>query len=129
MKFLLDNNLPPKLVRESEALASPDHEVVHFRDRFAPETEDSAWMSELESDVVIVSGDLRIGKNPHEVQAWKESGHTIFFLKSGWAELPFEKQTRKLVKCLPEMATAAAQADPGASFEVSKTGKLIHTRP
>jgi len=42
-----------------------------------------------EEDWVIVSGDLRIRKNPHEIAAWRSAGHTIFFLKPGWINLPF----------------------------------------
>lgn len=124
MKFLFDNNLPPKLARELNALVSPDHEVVHLRERFAPNTEDSVWMGELDADLVIVTGDVRVGKNPHEVRAWKETGHTIFFLKSGWADMAFEEQVRKFTKCFPEMAKAAAQAEPGAAFVVTTKGKI-----
>jgi hypothetical protein len=32
---------------------------------------------------------VRISRNPHEVRAWKEAGHTIFFLKPGWTDLTF----------------------------------------
>jgi hypothetical protein len=43
-----------------------------------------------ESGWVILSGDVAIGRNPHEVEAWKAAGHTIFFLKAGWTNIaPF----------------------------------------
>lgn len=64
-------------------LVAPEHQVVHLKDRFAANTLDETWMSALarETDWVIVSADLRIRKNPHEVEAWKAAGHTTFFLK------------------------------------------------
>jgi hypothetical protein len=31
-----------------------------------------------QEDWIIVTADVRIGKNPHEIAAWKEAGHTIF---------------------------------------------------
>jgi hypothetical protein len=124
VKFIFDNNLAPKLAHELNASVSPDNEVLHFRDRFDPNTEDSVWMGKLGGDVVIVTGDVRVGKNPHEVQAWKESGHTILFLKSGWAELPFKEQLRNFNKCLPELAKAATEAQPGACFVVTTKGKI-----
>jgi P-type Cu+ transporter len=38
------------------------------------------------SDLIVIGNALRLlrwrnGKNPHEIAAWKEAGHTIFFLK------------------------------------------------
>ncbi len=72
MRFFLDNNLPPKLAKSLNALVEPDHQIVHLKDRFAANTTDETWMSALasESDWIIISGDIRISKNPHEVEAW-----------------------------------------------------------
>jgi hypothetical protein len=42
---------------------------------------------------------MRISKNPHEVAAWREAGHTTFFLKAGWTSLSFWEQAQKFVKC------------------------------
>ncbi|MEY2572682.1 MAG: hypothetical protein QOJ87_895 [Verrucomicrobiota bacterium] len=83
MRFFFDNNLSTKLAKSVHVLVAPEHQVVHLKDRFAANTLDETWMSALarETDWVIVSADLRIRKNPHEVEAWKAAGHTTFFLK------------------------------------------------
>ena len=91
MRFFFDNNLPPKLAKSLHVLLEPDHQVVHLKDKFAANTPDEIWMTELakEQNWVIVSGDLQIRKNPHEAQAWRVAGHTTFFLKPGWINLQF----------------------------------------
>ena len=91
MKFFFDNNLAAKLAHGINQMVEPDHRVVHLRDKFAPNAEDVVWMHALaaEEDWVIITADVRISRNPHEVRAWKEAGHTMFFLKPGWTDLTF----------------------------------------
>jgi hypothetical protein len=77
-------------------------------------------MQELadESGWVIPSGDVAIGRNPrnpHEVEAWKAAGHTIFFLKAGWTNIDFWQQVQKLARCFPDILDQAHRANPGAS--------------
>lgn len=126
MRFFFDNNLPPKLAKSLHVLVEPDHQVVHLKDRFAANTTDETWMAALakEQDWIIISGDLQIKKNPHEVQAWRAAGHTIFFLKAGWINLPFWMQAWKFVKCFPEIVLAADRAKKGLFFSVSTQGKI-----
>lgn len=126
MRFFFDNNLPPKLAKSLHVLVEPDHQVVHLKDRFAANATDETWMIELakEEDWVIVSGDLRIRKNLHEVAAWRSAGHTTFFLKSGWINLPFWTQMWKFVKCFPDILATAEKAKSGAAFYVSTSGKI-----
>jgi hypothetical protein len=97
VRFFFDNNLSPKLAKSLHLLVEPDHQIVHLKDRFAANTPDETWMTELakERGWIIVSGDLRIKKNPHEVQAWRSAGHTTFFLKSGWINLPLWTRQRR----------------------------------
>ncbi len=77
-----------------------------------------------EEEWVIVSGDLRIRKNPHEVAAWSEAGHTTFFLKPGWINLGFWEQAQKFVKCFPDMLDTSARAKRGTAHYVSVNGKI-----
>ena len=100
MKFFFDNNLPARLAKALNALAEPDHSVVHLKDRFSANTADEVWLSQLgsEEDWVIISGDQRILKNPHELKAWKAARHTTFFLKKAWMALGFWDQAQKMVK-------------------------------
>jgi len=126
VRFFFDNNLPPKLAKSLHVLVEPHHRVVHLKAKFAANATDEAWMLDLakEQDWVIVSGDLRIRKNPHEIAAWRSAGHTIFFLKPGWINLPFWTQMWKFVKCFPEVLRTAERAKKGSSFYVSVTGKI-----
>jgi hypothetical protein len=91
VRFFFDNNLPPKLAKSLHVLVEPHHQVVHLKQKFAANATDETWMLDLakEEDWVIISGDLRIRKNPHEIAAWRSAGHTTFFLKPGWINLPF----------------------------------------
>jgi PIN like domain len=103
VRFFIDNNLSTKLAKSLHFLVEPDHQVVHLKDRFAANTPDETWMAVLagEPDWIIISGDLRIRKNPHEIHAWKAAGHTTFFLKAGWINLPFWNPDLEVREMLP----------------------------
>jgi PIN like domain len=126
LRFFLDNNLAPKLARGFHQFVLGEDEVVHLRDRFRQDTPDVEWMRALagESHWVIVSGDVAIGRNPHEVEAWKSAGHVIFFLKAGWTNIQFWPQVQKLARCFPDIIVLARRAKPGDSFVVSVNGKI-----
>jgi hypothetical protein len=127
VRFFFDNNLAPKLAKSLNALVEPEHQVVHLKDRFAANTADETWMSQLarEPDWIIISGDIRISRNPHEVEAWRNAGHTTFFLKPGWTNYQFWIQAYKFVKCFPDVIAAAQSARRGTFFTVSTNGKII----
>jgi hypothetical protein len=126
VKFFFDNNLAPKIAKGLNGFVSPDHEVIHLKDQFSADTRDIDWMKALagEKDLIIITGDVRIGKNPQEVRAWKQAGHTIFFLKQGWIGLEFWVQAQKFVKCFPSIIAKAKSAQRGSSFMVSVNGKI-----
>ncbi len=73
---------------------------------------------------IIITADVRIGKNPHEIAAWKQAGHTIFFLKPGWTDMRFWDQAQKFTKCFPQIIEKAKTAKCGSSFIVSVNGKI-----
>jgi len=87
---------------------------------------DAEWMKKLgqEENWIVVTADTHIARNPHEIAAWKEAGHTIFFLKSGWLKLPFWDQAQKFVKCFPQIIEKSGKAKRGDSFIVSVNGKI-----
>jgi hypothetical protein len=126
LRFFFDNNLPPKLAKSLDLLVQPEHQVFHLKDRFPPNSPDELWIMALarEKHWVIISGDLRIRKNPHVMQAWKSAGHTVFFLKPGWINLPLWTQTWKFVKCFPDILAAAEKARSGSEFFVATNGKI-----
>ena len=126
MKFFFDNNLAIKIAHGLDQMVSPQHRVVHLRDEFLPNVEDAVWMKALarEEDSVIVTADVAISRNPHEVKAWKEAGHTVFFLKPGWTDLTFWEQANKFTKCFPEIIECAMRSECGATFSVRVNGKI-----
>jgi predicted nuclease of predicted toxin-antitoxin system len=126
VKFFFDNNLAPKLAHALNQMVEPEHRVIHLKDNFPANVEDAVWMRALakEPGWVIVTADIRIGRNPYEVQAWRQSGHTIFFLKPGWVNLPFWEQANKLTKCFPALIKEAERAEPGSAFIVTVNGKI-----
>lgn len=126
MDFFFDNNLAPKLAHGLNQMVEPEHHVSHLRDKFPPNVEDTIWMHELarEAEWVIITADVRISRNPHEIQAWKQAGHTVFFLKPGWTDLLFWKQANKFTKCFPRLIEEAERAERGTAFMVSVNGKI-----
>jgi hypothetical protein len=124
--FFFDNNLAPKLAHGLNEMVQPDYQVEHLTDRFEGNTEDATWMEALanRSDIVIVTADVRIRRNPHEVKAWQQAGHTIFFLKPGWTDLRFWEQANKFTKCFPDLIKEAERAERGSAFIVSVNGKI-----
>ncbi|MDZ4803000.1 MAG: hypothetical protein SGI92_32985 [Bryobacteraceae bacterium] len=126
MKFFFDNNLSPKLARSLDVLVEPEHRVTHLKECFAANTPDTVWMGALagEAGWVIVSGDLQIRKNPHEIKAWQEAGHTTFFLKKGWIDLTRWDQVWKFAKVFPELIATAERARQGSAFFITPNGKI-----
>lgn len=126
MKFFFDNNLAPKIAKGLNGFVSPDHKVIHLKEQFPANTDDVDWMRKLaqEEDLIIVTADVRIGKNPQEIEAWKQAGHTIFFLKPGWTDMVFWVQAQKFTKCFPSIIEKARLAERDSSFIVSVNGKI-----
>lgn len=127
MKFFFDNNLAPKIARGLNEFVSPDHQVVHLKERFKADTDDATWMKELagEQGWIIVTADIRIGKNPHKIEAWRQAGHTILFLKPVWFEMSFWDQAQEFLKRFPEVIRKAERAPRGSTFVVSVNGPPI----
>lgn len=126
MKFFVDNNIALKLARGFHQFLAGQHEFVHLRERFAPSTPDVVWMNALagEPDWVILSGDVAISRNPLEIEAWREAGHVIFFLKPGWTQVPFWTQVEKLAQRFPKIERLASTARRGQSFLVGLRGEI-----
>ena len=80
MKFFFDNNLAIKLAHGLDQMVSPNHRVVHLRDEFLPNVEDAVWMNALakEEDLVIITADAAISRNPHEVKLERSRTHSVF---------------------------------------------------
>ncbi len=126
MRFFLDNNLSPRVARALHCLVEPKHSVAHLKDQFAPDTKDVDWMNALavQPGWVILSADVAISRNPHEVEAWKRAGHPIFFLKNAWSQQPFWEQASRLFHLFPDILKRAERARPGEAFMVPFKGKI-----
>ncbi len=126
MKFFFDNNLAVKIAHGLDQMVRPEHRVVHLRAEFLPNVEDAVWMKALakEEDLVIVTADVAINRNPHEIRAWKEAGHTLFFLKPGWTDLTFWEQANKFTRCFPEIIKQAMRSERSAAFTVKVNGRI-----
>ena len=126
MNFFFDNNLAPKLAHGLSRMIEPEHRVVHLKDRFRADVEDVVWMRALatETDLVIVTADIRICRNPHEIEAWRQASHTVFFLKPGWTNLSFWDQANKFTKCFPDIIEKAECSERGSMFLITVNGKI-----
>ena len=128
MRFFFDNCLAPPYARAVRALSAPDrHEVVHLGEKFARDTPDVEWINRLaaEGDWIIVSGDLRITRNPHEREAWLESGLLAFFFARGWMNVDFWAQAARLVHWWPKLVDQAQSVVPPAGFIVPFKGSRL----
>lgn len=126
MKLFLDNCLAPKHARALNELLRPQHQVTHLRDKFAQNTADDEWLSQLgaEGDWIVITGDFRISRNKHLRTAWRESGLTVFFLKKGWTSIPPMLQHSKLTARIEQIIELAERHPRGAGFAVSAAGKI-----
>ena len=126
MRFFLDNNLSPKVARALNALLEPEHSAHHLKELYSPNTPDEVWMTDLcnQSGWVILSGDSAISRNAHEVRAWKEAGHPIFFLKPAWTHLQRWEAASKLFHRFPEILKLSQKAKPGDGFFVPLKGGI-----
>jgi PIN like domain len=139
VKFFFDNNLAIKLAHGLDQMVSPHHRVVHLRDDFLPNVEEAVWMRALakEEDLVTITADVAISRNPHEIEAWKEAGHTVFLSQArmdsshilGASEQVHEMlsgnhqarnalRTRRDVHCDREWENRAAQITTRSIFSV-----------
>jgi hypothetical protein len=125
-EVLSRQQLSPKIARALDCLTQPKHGVRHLRDLFAPETPDVTWMQELarQGSWIILSADVVISRNPHEVRAWKEAGHPIFFLKDAWRHQHLWEQASRICHLFPSIIEYAERAKPGDAFFVPFKGQI-----
>lgn len=91
--------VPPAVPQYLQGL-SRDHVVVHKKQKFAQDTDDDVWISELadEGHWTIVTIDFKILSQPHVASALESAGHTAIFLTKGWGNLSIEDLSWKYPK-------------------------------
>jgi PIN like domain len=130
VKFFFDNTMPRKVVEALKILDS-SHKIVHLTEGFPADTPDANWISALsdEGDWVIISGDVRITRNPGERAAWLESKLLAFFLAKGWTNQSLWDQAWRFVKWWPSIVEQSSRIKPPAGFIVPlKSSKLEQVR-
>jgi PIN like domain len=121
LRFIFDNQLSPHLANGIHALSQLDgHQVVHLRDKFAPDSDDVVWLEALarEGAWVIICGDMNILRARAERLVWESAGLIGFFLKKGWMNQGPWEQMWRLVKWWPMIVAQAERAEPGSAFGV-----------
>jgi hypothetical protein len=122
VKFFFDNNLSPHLAHAIRELCKTESarvsEVVHLRDKFAPNAKDHDWITELSNDSWIVISQDGLRKNDVERDALRKSGLIVFVLHSQWAHQKFWAVSHNLVKWWPAITEQSEKIKGGAAFRV-----------
>ena len=121
MKFLLDNNLPPRLAKALDALCDgTEHHVHALRELYPASTPDEEWLRLFAEDGggAAVSGDLHIYTTKHQREAWRQSGLTLFFLQPAWSKVRFWEKAAALVRWWPDFLQQVETVAPGVGYEV-----------
>jgi hypothetical protein len=110
-------------------MPQPKHEIIHLRDRYPGEegVKDIDWIQALgsEGEWIIISGDLRITRNPIERAAWMESGLTGFFFGDAWASMAFWKLAADLIDWWPRIVDKAKHCPANHGFLINKGAKAM----
>lgn len=102
-----------------------EHHDVYFNDT----TTDVEWLSTIatwDEKPVVVSGDLKILRNPAESQALRGTGLTFFALEKQWPKLKWEEWAWRMVKVWPLLAKKANPSTPTV-FRVPIQGQKVET--
>ena len=107
------------------------HQVTHLSEKFPRRTDDVVWMKALgeEKDWVVISGDLRITRNPAEREAWRESGLTAFFLQKAWGNQTIWPFSSRFIFWWPRIVAQAGMAPKGKGFYVPWGGERFEDAP
>lgn len=89
-----------RLVRALRELTPQEHKIVHLRDWFDETIKDDEWLAQLskKGKWFVISADSRILRSPQNVEAWRESGLTLFVMHRAFAEHELIDQAISLLK-------------------------------
>jgi hypothetical protein len=122
MRFFLDNCLPQRWAPALTALVKDEgHSVVHLLTEFPADAPDVEWLTALGREArqnIVISGDGRIIRNPHERAVWKQQKITAFFMHRGWARKKFWDKTWMFVRWFPTLVEQSTIVAPVAGFFV-----------
>lgn len=121
MRFFIDNTFSHRLARALHELPEADgHEVHHLKDMFPPSTPDQEWLRKLQQngDWILITGDIRIVRQPHTRAVWRETGLTSFFFRRQWMHRSLWDQAWRMTRWWPTIQKQAPLVSHGAWFEV-----------
>lgn len=134
MKLFLDNTFAPAIARAFGILADRDrHAVKHMTDLYPDgDPGDEVWIPALGGQApppwIVLTGDVRILRNPQRQKAILDAGLVGVFFAGGYAGLPFWTQTVNLIKWWPKIEAAVKKAKPSTGFWVTAQGKVEPAR-
>jgi hypothetical protein len=120
--------MPPKLAKTLSFMEGDDGiPVVHFKEKFPPDTPDIKWIEELtkESDWFVITRDNQIRKRTHERKAWQESHIPIVFLQKSWINHDLWEIAWRLIKYWPKLKQYINQNRTNESFLLTINGKIM----
>lgn len=126
MKFIVDENLPPRLARSLDELFD-EHEVTHLRVKFGPKVTDLEWIPALsvEASWVLISSDRRISRNKAELTAFKSSRLVGFFFPRSLEKAKLTKKMERLMAVWDAIEAQVPLAAGGSMFELpAKSSKF-----
>ena len=129
MRFFFDN-LSPHIARAMHCLNQPGGiDVVHLREKFAPNTGDIEWIETLaaEGDWIVLTSDYDIARRGAIRIAWKKAGLVGFVLRSAWQSFAPLEQAWRLIKAWPAVVEQSRRAAPGSTYELGIQGGKIQT--
>lgn len=129
MRLMLCPALPVPLARLlQEALAPEGWQVLHFSDRFPPDTADQHWMLTLlaESEpTVLLSGNEIYLTNPAGQYLWRQIGLTGLLLPPGWKTPDPLVVAGKLLLLWPKVRDWLRDAAPPQALILPVTGHKL----
>ncbi|MCC8936438.1 hypothetical protein [Bradyrhizobium ivorense] len=125
MKLLVDHNISPAVPRSLGHLF-PEHTFVALRDKFEPNTNDTAWMQQLDQEGgwAVLTKDIRIQFRPHERLALDRSKIVFFFLHGAWRKYTVPETAARLIRIVPLMVKQVEIVERGR-FDLPITGSKL----
>lgn len=127
MKLLVDNMFPQRLGRGLGHLFSGVHHVEHIKDKFGTGSlTDEEWITRLgqEGGWAVLSGDRRIVSKRPSRELFLRSNLVGFFPLPAVLDLPFAKQTARILNVWATMETLTASTDRGC-YAIGITGAKL----
>ena len=121
MKYFFDNNISPKFAQMLRALGV---DVVALREELEQDIDDCNLLRVLcGREVVFVTSDKSISRNPVEAAELKRANVTTLFLEPFFVKLQFWNQASWLVKNWPTIDGYASGTTKGTCACVKQNGK------